>query len=602
MTRVSEFLFVDRSVSDLSTIVHNVRPEVEAVVLDTVRPVAVQIAETLSGHSDLDAVHVIAHGSPGCVKFGSGDWSIATLEDDAEDLAAIGRALAADGEFRLWSCDSAAGAEGAVFVEALSRVTGADVAAATRRIGASTLGGTWNLAAFAGHAVTRPPLTDAAVASYAGVFAPTPAPDDYVTVSGTLGPALTSGTYYLLLGTDVVGEFSLPSSSNFTGDTFSINVDVSATGPSYTVLDSSGTLVSPTVIMVSPDASGQGSTGATGETGATGATGTTGATGATGAGATGGTGATGETGATGATGAGATGGTGSTGETGATGGAGATGETGATGGTGSTGETGATGGTGATGETGATGGTGSTGETGATGGTGSTGETGATGGTGSTGETGATGGTGATGETGATGGTGATGETGATGGTGSTGETGATGGTGATGETGATGGTGSTGETGATGGTGSTGETGATGATGHHHHHHHHGMSGGTGPFGPLDDLAGATGATGGVGSPSDPPVNQNTVLGSWDTGFMQGTGGSWSNPGWTPDPNIQTLIGDLTSLIRELTNILGTAGGDNGYGGVGSPDDWRGFGSAGGLGDDGGHHHQHHDLWKPQS
>jgi hypothetical protein len=80
----------------------------------------------------------------------------------------------------------------------------------------------------------------------------------------------------------------------------------------------------------------------------------------------------------------------------------------------------------------------------------------------------------------------------------------------------------------------------------------------------------------------------------------MHGTGG-WSNAGWMPDSSVQTLIGDLTGLIRELTNILAAVVDENGHGGVGSPDDWRGFGSAGGLGDDGGHHH-HHDLWKPQS
>jgi hypothetical protein len=69
------------------------------------------------------------------------------------------------------------------------------------------------------------------------------------------------------------------------------------------------------------------------------------------------------------------------------------------------------------------------------------------------------------------------------------------------------------------------------------------------------------------------------------------------------PDPSIQTLIGDLTSLIRELTSILGAVVGDDGNGGVGSPEDWRGHGSAGGLGgDDGGHHHHQQDWWKPQS
>jgi hypothetical protein len=98
--------------------------------------------------------------------------------------------------------------------------------------------------------------------------------------------------------------------------------------------------------------------------------------------------------------------------------------------------------------------------------------------------------------------------------------------------------------------------------------------------------------------------VNQDTVLGSMDNGFLHGNGGSWSNTGWMSDQSIQSLIGDLTNLIRDLTNILGsvagswTPDGNNGNGGVGSPDDWRGHGSVGGL-DEGGKHH-HSDLWKP--
>ena len=119
MTRVSELLFVDPGVADRATILGNLRPGVEAIVLDAAAPAARQIAAALEGRRGLDAVHVIAHGAPGRVNFAAGDWSIATLEDEAEDFAAIGRALAADGELRLWSCDTAAGAAGEAFHRAL---------------------------------------------------------------------------------------------------------------------------------------------------------------------------------------------------------------------------------------------------------------------------------------------------------------------------------------------------------------------------------------------------------------------------------------------------------------------------------------------------
>ena len=159
-----EILFVDRSVSDIDTILSGLRPGVEAIVLDAAQPATRQIAATLEGRYGLSAVHIIAHGAPGRVNFASGDWSATTLEDEAENFAAIGRALAVDGELRLWSCDTGAAAAGAAFIEGLAKATGADVAASTSRIGAAALGGTWELAAFAHRAPARPPLTAAATA------------------------------------------------------------------------------------------------------------------------------------------------------------------------------------------------------------------------------------------------------------------------------------------------------------------------------------------------------------------------------------------------------------------------------------------------------
>jgi hypothetical protein len=167
MSHISEILFVDPSVACVDTILSGLRPGVAAVLLDPAQPAAWQIASALKGRHGLDAVHVIAHGAPGRVCFTSGDWSPATLEEQGDDLAAIGQALTEDGRLRLWSCDAGAGAAGTAFIEALARATGANVAAATGRIGAAACGGNWKLTAPS----ARPPLTAAGIADYPGVLA-----------------------------------------------------------------------------------------------------------------------------------------------------------------------------------------------------------------------------------------------------------------------------------------------------------------------------------------------------------------------------------------------------------------------------------------------
>ena len=111
----------------METILSALRPEVVVFVLDPAKPATPQIAAALQRHRNLDAVHIIAHGAPGRVSFSAGEWSAATLEHQAGDLAAIGRAVSEDGELRLWSCDTAAGLAGAAFVVALARVTGASL-------------------------------------------------------------------------------------------------------------------------------------------------------------------------------------------------------------------------------------------------------------------------------------------------------------------------------------------------------------------------------------------------------------------------------------------------------------------------------------------
>jgi len=217
MPRASEILFVDPSVSDIGTILGNLRPEVEAILLDTDRPAARQMAEVLSDHRDLDAIHIIAHGAPGRVSLAAGAWSTQTVRDEAKDLAAIGRALADGRQLQLWSCDTALGPAGAAFIETLARATGSDVAAATGRIGAASKGGTWELAASARRPPPRAPLSAAAIAAYESVL---PAKltssgrGERHAIFGKWPAGTTAGTYFIVLNNggaqQVIGKFIVP--------------------------------------------------------------------------------------------------------------------------------------------------------------------------------------------------------------------------------------------------------------------------------------------------------------------------------------------------------------------------------------------------------
>ena len=118
------------------------------------------------------------------------------------------RALAEDGELRLWSGDVAIGAPGAAFVDEVAEVCGADVAAADRRVGAAALGGSWKISRRAGAAMLRAPLTDIGVASYPGILS------FEVKVTGSLpiGDTTRNITYFIIDASKktIVGQVNLP--------------------------------------------------------------------------------------------------------------------------------------------------------------------------------------------------------------------------------------------------------------------------------------------------------------------------------------------------------------------------------------------------------
>lgn len=239
MASATELVFVDPSVSDLGTILGNLRPRVEAIVLDAKSPAARQMARALEAHDGLDAVHVIAHGAPGRVCFAAGEWSTRTLQHDEADLATIGQALGGSGELLLWSCNAGAGAAGTDFVDALARAAGAPVAAATDLVGSPTLGGRWKLTR---DTAARPPLTEEGIMGYAAVLAAIE-----ITVSGLIPTGMTGGsTTYFVVDRDhgtIVGNLNLPNMAN---NPFRIAVRVpgGATSLDVGVFDGSGKFTS----------------------------------------------------------------------------------------------------------------------------------------------------------------------------------------------------------------------------------------------------------------------------------------------------------------------------------------------------------------------
>lgn len=147
---ISGFVFIDGSIDNLEALCAGIHAGQRLVVLDPTRDGLSQIAGALQGVHDLAAIHIISHGAAGRLMLGSTSLDRAALADHANQLAAIGSALSADGDLLLYGCDVAAGGVGQAFIAALADLTGADVAASTDRTGAALFGGNWRLEAASG--------------------------------------------------------------------------------------------------------------------------------------------------------------------------------------------------------------------------------------------------------------------------------------------------------------------------------------------------------------------------------------------------------------------------------------------------------------------
>src|SRR5262245_51661428 len=150
--RANELVFVDTATPDYQSLVDAMRTaaqadgvNVEFVLIDAERDGIAKITETLGQKRELDAIHVISHARDGAVQLGSTQLDFETLLKRAGQIKSWGNALSEDGDILLYGCDLAASQEGKSLLEALSRLTGADVAASEDKTGAASQGGDWNL-------------------------------------------------------------------------------------------------------------------------------------------------------------------------------------------------------------------------------------------------------------------------------------------------------------------------------------------------------------------------------------------------------------------------------------------------------------------------
>ncbi len=117
----------------------------EIVVLDSQRDGVEQISSILQQYENLDVLHLIAHGSDGSIKLGSGSLNSDSLQENRLNISLWANSFAESGDILIYGCNLAESEVGKTLVNDLSDLTMADVAASDDLTGHSSLGGDWIL-------------------------------------------------------------------------------------------------------------------------------------------------------------------------------------------------------------------------------------------------------------------------------------------------------------------------------------------------------------------------------------------------------------------------------------------------------------------------
>jgi hypothetical protein len=134
-------VFLDAGVTDYQSLQAGVIPEVATVILSPNQDGIEQISAFLQQNPQITTIHLVSHGAPGCLYLGNCQLNLTNIYDYRQQLqnwAKINRIL-------LYGCQVAAGDAGGEFITKLAQITGAKIAAYSRRVGNAALGGSWEL-------------------------------------------------------------------------------------------------------------------------------------------------------------------------------------------------------------------------------------------------------------------------------------------------------------------------------------------------------------------------------------------------------------------------------------------------------------------------
>ncbi len=178
-----EIAFVDAGVDNYQLLIDDLlsnadsNRNIEVVLLERDQNGIDRISAILQERDDLDAIHIISHGTDGSIELGASRLDAESLEENNLSIALWANAFAEFGDILVYGCNLAASEVGQNLIDELSGLTMADVAASDDLTGAHSLGGDWVLEASTGAIESTVAVSEQVQQSWEHVLTPAGYPD-----------------------------------------------------------------------------------------------------------------------------------------------------------------------------------------------------------------------------------------------------------------------------------------------------------------------------------------------------------------------------------------------------------------------------------------
>ncbi|CAD5975737.1 Hemolysin-type calcium-binding region [Planktothrix tepida] len=166
-----QIIFIDSAIDNYPSLIEGANKNAEIVILDPDKSGVEQITQALKSGSNIEALHIVSHGSPGHLQLGSDLLNGENIDSFNSLLQQWGKALTKTADILVYGCEVAAGKIGEKFIQHLNQMIGANIAASSRKTGNATLGGDWKLDKTIGSIETPLAFSAVTMKSYAGVLA-----------------------------------------------------------------------------------------------------------------------------------------------------------------------------------------------------------------------------------------------------------------------------------------------------------------------------------------------------------------------------------------------------------------------------------------------